>query len=234
MNQLIFFITGFLLLLLFRVLNLTTRAFVRKRQLRTGILRTLPVIELVAWVAFSFWGVFLVFGDQLYYDLIVALMAILVIFGLAWFVFRDFLAGIMLKTEKALQPGQVIKTPIAEGKVTKMGFLSMELINDAGETVNVPYSRLSNQLFIIPPKNEDSLPHQAEIVLASSQASEQTKEKAIKYLMALPWVISPAPSVQIIKTRDGRHALYLTFYTYMRTHAVVVEEKLRQFLKEEG
>ncbi len=234
MNLLIFTITGLLLLLLFRVLNRITKAFIRKRQLRSVLLRTLPVIELVAWVAFLFWGVLVLFGQHQYYDLIVVLLAVLVILGLAWFVFRDFLAGVLLKSEKALHPGQVIKTPIVEGKIKSMGFRNIELINEAGETVNIPYSRLSDQLFIIPPDNEDSLPHQAKITLEPKQATEQTKERVYKYLMAMPWVISPAPGIQIIKTNEGHHMMHVTFYTYMRTHALIVEEKIRTFLKEDA
>ena len=234
MNLLIFIITGLVILLLFRGLNRIARAFVKKRQLRSALLRVLPVVELVAWVAFSFWGVLVLFGQHQYYDLIVVLLAVLVIFGLAWFVFRDFLAGVLLKSEKALYPGQVIKTPIIEGKIKSMGFRNMELVNEAGETVNVPYSRLSNQLFIIPPDNEDSLPHQARIPLMPGQASEQTKENVYKHLMAMPWVISPAPGIQIIKSNDGQHFMLITFYTYMRTHALVVEEKVRALLKQDA
>ncbi len=233
MNLLIFILTGLLLLLLFRLLNRIAKTLIRKRQMQAGMLRTLPVLELVAWIGFSFWGVLIIFGQHLYYDLIVVLMAILVIFGLAWFVFRDFLAGALLKSEKALQPGQVIKTPLVEGKIKKMGFRSMELVNDAGETVNVPYSRLSNQLFVIPPDNENSLPHQLEIPLSPAQASEHIKEKVYQQLMSMPWVISPVPNVQITKTGDGHHLLHVTFYTYMHTHALTVEEKVRMLLSQE-
>lgn len=234
MNLLIFSIIGLLLLLLFRLLNRIAKAIIRKREIRSVLLRILPVIELVAWVAFSFWGVWVLFGQYQYYDLIVVLLAVLVIFGLAWFVFRDFLAGVLLKSEKALQPGQVIKTPIVEGKIKKMGFRHIELVNDSGETVNIPYSRISNQLFIISPDNEDSLPHLAKIPLKPKQASEQTREKVYKHLMAMPWVISPAPRIQIIKTNDGHHMMHVAFYTYMRTHALIVEEKIRDFLKKDA
>lgn len=234
MNLLIFTITGLVLWLVFRVLNRVAKVLIKKRQIQAGMLRMLPVIELIAWVAFSFWGVLVLFGQHQHYDLIVVLLAALVIFGLAWFVFRDFLAGVLLKSEKALHPGQVIKTPIVEGKIKSMGFRNMELVNEAGETVNIPYSRLSNQLFIIPPDNEDSLPHQAKIPILPQQASEQTRERVYKHLMAMPWVISPAPGIQIVKTNDGHHYMHITFYTYMRTHALMVEEKTKAFLKEDA
>lgn len=232
MNLLIFIITGLLLLILFRVLNQVAKVFIKKTQLRKGVLHTLPLTELVAWIAFSFWGVFIIFGQHHYYDLIVVVMAILVVFGLAWFVFRDFLAGVLLRSEKALHPGQVIKTPIVEGKVKKMGFRGMQLINDKGETVTVPYSRLSNQLLIIPPEKEDSLPNQAKFSLPPKMASESIREKVHTQLMALPWVISPAPEVSMEKSADGSHVLHVTYYTYTQTHAVIVEEKIRKVLEE--
>lgn len=233
MNLLIFTITGLLLLALFRVLNQGAKVFIKKTQMRKIALRILPVIELVAWITFSFWGVFVVFGQHLYYDLIVVIMATLVIFGLAWFVFRDFLAGVLLRSEKALSPGQRIITPIVEGRIKKMGFRVMQLVNKTGETVTVPYSRLSNQLFVIPPENEDSLPHQLTFALSPKMASDNTRERLFKQLIAMPWVISPAPEVRIEKTEDHTYALHVVFYTYMQTHAVIVEEKIKKLLSEE-
>ena len=232
MNLLIFVITGLLLIILFRVLNQIAKVLIKKTRLRKGALRILPLAELVAWTAFSFWGVFVIFGQHHYYDLIVVIMAILVVFGLAWFVFRDFLAGVLLRSEKALYPGQIIKTPIVEGKVRKMGFRGMQLINDKGETVTVPYSRLSNQLLIIPPEKEDSLPHQVKFSLPPKMASESIREKVYTQLVAMPWVISPAPEVSMEKSEDSSHVLHVTYYTYTQTHAVIVEEKIRKILDE--
>lgn len=228
MNVLIFTLVGVFIFFLFRLGFRLGNALIKKKIVRSGIQTSLPLIELLAWITYLFWGALILFGNHVYYDLIVVVMAILIIFGLAWFVFRDILAGVLLKTEKSLEPGQLIKTPIVEGKVKKTGTRFLELINDKGETVKVPYSRLSNELIIIPPENEDSLPHQLVLLIASENQAEKFKEQVIENLLAMPWIISPHPIVKLIKTNEGRHAIHVTFHTHNRTHAVLVEEKLRK------
>ena len=228
MNLLIFVVAGVLLFLAFRLLNLLSKAFSGKKLIQTGVKGFFPVVELVAWLAFAFWGALIFFGDHLYYDLIVGIMAVLLIVGLAWFVFRDILAGVLLKTEKSLEPGQLLKTPFVEGRIKKLGTRNLELVNQAGETVKIPYSRLSNELFILPPDDEDSLPHQLQLPIHSGQSPETVKKKIHEHLLAMPWVINPPPVVEVKKNESGGHELHLTFYTHIRTHALIVEEKLRE------
>ncbi len=230
MKLLIFVVVGILLFLAFRLLNTLGKALAGKKLIQTGVKGFLPVVELVAWVAFSFWGVLIFFGGHLYYDLIVGIMAVLLIFGLAWFVFRDILAGVLLKTEKSLQPGQLLKTPVVEGRIKKLGTRSLELINEAGETVKIPYSRLSNELFILPPEDEDSLPHQLQLPIPRGQAPDSVKKQVHERLLTMPWVINPPPVVEVKKNDSGGHSLHLTFYTHILTHALIVEEKLRELV----
>lgn len=230
MNILIFILAGTILFFLFRLGYKLSSALIKKKALRAGMQTSLPLVELLAWITYLFWGVLVFFGDHLYYDLIVVVMAVLIVFGLAWYVFRDILAGVLLKTEKSLEPGQVIKTQIVEGKIKKTGTRFLELINDKGETVKVPYSRLSNELIIIPPENEESLPHQLLMVFTPEQQPEKIKEQVISNLFAMPWIISPHPKVKLIKTNEGEHAIHVTYHTHNRTHAVMVEEKLRKLV----
>lgn len=226
MNILIFILVGVILFFLFRLGFRLSNALIKKKIIRSGIQTSLPLIELLAWITYLFWGALILFGKHVHYDLIVVVMAILIILGLAWFVFRDILAGVLLKTEKSLEHGQVIKTPIVEGKIKKTGTRFLELINDKGETIKVPYSRLSNELIIIPPENEESLPHQLLLPVASEKQAEEIKKQVISHLLALPWIISPHPVVKLIKTEEGKHAIHITFHTHNLTHAALVEEKL--------
>ncbi len=230
MNILIFTLAGVILFFLFRLGFRLSNALIKKKNIRAGVQTSLPLIELLTWITYLFWGALILFGNHVYYDLIVVVMAILIIFGLAWFVFRDILAGVLLKTEKSLEPGQVIKTPIVEGKIKKTGTRFLELINDEGETVKVPYSRLSNELIIIPPENEESLPHQLLLVVAPEKQTEKIKEQVVSHLLAMPWIISPHPMVKLIKTKEGKNAIHVTFHTHNRTHAILVEEKLRKLV----
>ncbi len=232
MNLMIFVLAGFLLFFMFQLLSRARRAFTKKKLWRRSAASLLPLAELILWVAYAFWGVHIFFGKYIYFDLVVGIMVVLVIVAIAWFVFRDLLAGVLLKAEKALEPGQTIKTPFAEGKIKHLGSRSIELINDLGELVKIPYSRLSNELFILPPDNEDSLPHHLEIVLQNDQNPDELRKRIKENLIAMPWVLLPVPDITVIKGKDGEPKLHVMFYTHIRSHAAIVEEKLKKIARQ--
>ncbi len=230
MMLLIFAVTGIMLFVLFRLLNRLSNALVKKIAYHRTWIAIIPVIELAAWFAYAFWGAHVIFFGHIYYDIIVGAMALLIIFGLAWFVFRDFLAGVLIKIEKALNVGQLIKTPFAEGHIRKLGTLSVELINDAGELVKIPYSQLSRETLILPPDDEDSLPHQLTLPLTSEQHPEKMRDMVYASLIAMPYIISPLPTVKLHRTINNNWELQVKYHTHMRNQAVAVEQKIREML----
>ncbi len=233
MNLLIFAVSGILLFLLFRMLNRVSNALIKKKFYRSGTMSLLPVIELASWVAYAFWGIYVVFYGHLYYDFIVGIMAVFIIFGLAWFVFRDFLAGVLIKIEQAIDTGKYIKTPFAEGRIIKMGTLSLEIANEAGETIKIPYSRLSKESIVIPPDEEDSLPYQIYIALHKTKSPEKIRDRVYAELIAMPWIISPEPVVNVLKNMQGEWELHIRYHTYLRSQTVTVEKKIRKLVKDD-
>lgn len=233
MNLLIFAVSGILLFLLFRLLNRVSNALIKKRFYRSGTMSLLPVIELVSWVAYAFWGIYVVFYGHLYYDFIVGIMAVFIIFGLAWFVFRDFLAGVLIKIEQAIDNGKYIKTPFAEGHIIKMGTLSLEITNEAGETVKIPYSRLNKETIVLPPDEDDSLPYQLHVALQKTKSPEKIRDRVFAELIAMPWIISPEPVVNILKTEQGDWELQVRYHTHSRNQTVTVEKKIRELVKDD-
>ncbi len=230
MNILIFAASGVLIFFAFRLLNGMGKTLLTNKAFRTVTLTFLPLAELVAWVAYTFWGAMVLFGGHIYYDLIVSIMAVLLIIGIAWFFFRDFLAGVLLKAEKALEPGKLIKTPFAEGRIKKLGLRALELVNEAGENVKIPYSKLSNEHFILPADNEDNLPNHLLVTIPENKVPTEVREMVLKNLQAMPWIVNPQPRADIVKTAGDAYALKLSFHTHLRAHAVVVEDKVRSLV----
>ena len=233
MNLLLFIAAGLLLFSLFRLLNRISWTMHARKVARKNLIRFLPLAELFLWIVYVFWGVHLFFGHYAYYDLIILVMAVLLIAGLAWYVFRDFLAGVLIKTEKAIEPGQIIKTPFVEGRIKTLGLRSMKLINNEGEVVKIPYSRLNNDLLVLPPEDADSLPHHVEIALPVSKSPEGVQQEVYELLIAMPWVVGPPPTVNVKHQGNSTYALQVTYYTPVRSQAVTVERKLRAFIEGE-
>ncbi|GEM_PF-919089 len=230
MSLLIFIVSGLLLFVFFRLLCLMSRSLPGKKSLKTGMGRILPLLELGVWVTYAFWGALVLFGNMVYYDLITGVMAVLLIFGISWFVFRDFLAGVLLRTEKSLKPGQHIKTPFASGRIQRLGGRSLMVINESGEEIRIPYSSLSNVLLSIPPEDEDSLPHHLRMELSRDIHPGQVRRAAFEHMMSLPWIIEPAPELQLTRDQGGGFVFEATFHTHSGTQAMMVEDKIREFL----
>ncbi len=233
MNLLVFILAGFLLFFLFRLLMRISRSFMQKKPLRRGGMTLFPLFELVLWIAYAFWGVSVFFGGQPYLDLVVGAMVVILLVAIAWYVFRDFLAGVLLKAEKSLECGQMIRTPYGEGRIMHLGSLSLGIMNDAGEQVRIPYARLSNEMFILPPENDDNLPHHLQLPLPKGKQPDRIQRLVKKQLVAMPWVISPEPVVKIIQSSNDQHRLHVTFYTSSASYALKVKEKVKNLLSDD-
>ncbi len=230
MNILIFILSGLLLALLFRLLRRIIMVWVPERKLRAGSKRALPAMELLAWIIYAFWGVHVLFRDHVFFDMIIGVMALFLVGALAWFVFRDFLAGVIIRAEKSLEPGQAMRTSSVSGKISKLGSLSLELINDDGEVVRIPYAKLNQDLITLPPLQDDNLPHHVELDVPPGVSSVEMQKRITSVLHTMPWIITPEPVVQVAKRDDGRVMLHVTYYTHMRSQAQFVEEKLGEAL----
>ncbi len=230
MNLLLFLVAGLLVFGLFRLLSRAARMLISRKALRNRILALLPVAELLIWIGYGFWGLSILFGGLVYYDLILWVAVVLLIVALAWFVFRDFLAGVLLKAERSLEAGRYIKAPYAEGYIRSLGARSVVLVNEKGEIMRVPYSRINKEMIVLPPENDESLPHHLKLSLPAIRDPEVYKRLVEKELMAMPWITGSSPSVDIVEETDGRYRLHLTFYTHIRSQGARVGEKIKKVL----
>ncbi len=234
MNILIFILAGLLIAIAFRVLRRISQASIVRESLRNVSKKGLPALELATWIVYAFWGVHVFFGDALFLDTIVVVMVVFLLAALGWYVFRDFLAGVLIRAEKSLEPGLVLRTPSVAGKISKLKSLAIEIVNDDGELVRIPYSRLNQDLIVLPPRQEDNLPHHLEMTLLPGHSPGEIQKRLMEALLAMPWIVSPAPEVRVEKAPGGQAVLHITYHTHLRAHAQLVEEKLAEVVASEA
>ena len=230
MNLLLFLFAGLFVFGLFRLLARAARVLIRRKTLRSMILALLPVAELLIWIGYVFWGLSILFGGLVYYDLILWVATVLLLGAFAWFVFRDFLAGVLLKAERSLETGRFIKAPFAEGYIRSLGARSLVLVNEKGEVVRIPYSRINKEMIVLPPDSDESLPHHLKLSLPAIRDPEACKRLAEKELIAMPWITGYSPSVDILEEADGTYRLHLSFYTHIRSQGALVAERIKKVL----
>lgn len=234
MNIFYFVLTGVLLFFVLQLGGRVLHALARKNAFKPAVLKLFPVVELGAWIAYAFWGARVLFGNMRYYEQIIAGMTGLFVFAIAWYVFRDYFSGIMLRSEFKLELGQIIKTPVAEGRIITLGQRFIELENERGEKTRIPYAQLSNQWVSLPSDAGKSLSHHLVVQLPGPTDPAVLKEMINQAMMGMPWVIGPPPVIKISKNKDGQTLLEVSYDLLKEEHALVVEEKIRELVGQQS
>ncbi len=193
--------------------------------------RILPMAELIVWLGFAFWAASIVFTDFALQRLIIGVMATVLIIALGWYVLRDVLNGVLFKTENALRKGQTIKSGFASGKITGIGYRTLQLETDKGEKLRVPYSRLHDAVIWQPPPIGQSHTHVLRFNINEGQQPQVVTKKVYRELVNMPWVISESePGVALVQSDEGLVSLEVKFTVLNEEHAILVGQKLEELL----
>ncbi len=232
MTALIFFLVGIGLFFLLRLISRVLGSVLRKEPMRAYFLKTFPVVEMALWVGFIFWAVDSIFQDFFYYNLLMSVMVLILLLAVSWFLFRDFFAGMVIRSENALEPGQYFKTSFVEGKILNLGIRSMELETLDGERVKVPYWRLNNQLLNLPPGQEKSYSHTLTLKMPKAGKPARLKNQILAELNNMPWIISGYPPIVSISSESEEQFLVeIRVYVMREEHLFLVEKNIRDFIR---
>jgi small-conductance mechanosensitive channel len=232
MNLLYIVILGFALFFAMQLINRLARLIPGESRWRNLLLRSLPLAEFVVWLTYAFWAATIVFSGLPYRGVVESVMALVLVVALGWYVLRDFLNGILLKSENEFRKGQSIKTSFVSGKITGIGYRTMQIENDKGEKVRVPYSRLGETIITRPPQKGQSHSHLLKFSLAANKNPVALPPEISRELLNMPWIITEdEPSVNLVHDADGQLMLEIKFSVLKEEHALLVEQKLNALLK---
>lgn len=215
---------------LFLVLRLTSRllnTMSAKQSVRRMMLRIYPLFEFLVWLGFGLWGLNLLLSDYTFYSTLVVALVIILVVIVGWYFLRDFVAGVILKTEVPFEINQQIKTATHKGTLQKAGYRSVELIDNKGEVIKIPFSQLSSSSFSVVDVNSQQ-GHEV-LLKVKSDISFDTLSSSIKQsLLLLPWVsVNREPCIKEIEHIDNSSLIAVFFHTVGDQSPSKVEHYLR-------
>ncbi len=231
MNLLYFLIAGLVLFFALRYGVRLTRALMQRFSGRDKITQWFPFAEGILWVVYVFWGSYLLFGHIKHYDVLLLILAILLFSAISWFFFRDFFAGIMIRSDYQLKHGQHIKTPLAEGFIAFLGSRFIEIENERGEKIRLPYSLLGKQWLTLPTDHGKPLSKHLTIPVSADTDITRLKTALEKKMMEMPWVVGSPPEIKVNKDTNERLVLDIRYNLLMEEHLGLVEKQLRELTK---
>lgn len=172
-----------------------------KRKIRTVFLKIFPVVQMLTWMAFAFWAFEQLFLGMLAYPILTGSLIILMVGLFGWYFLRDFISGIILKSENAFETGQQIQTDEVSGTIRKLGYRSVEIATSEGEHVKIPYSLLTSQKIIKPAETGNWAEQLIHLKIASAFSPEKIQDMLKNRILEMPWIVS-GESIKLKLTRN--------------------------------
>ena len=161
--------------------------------------------------------------------LVVVLVVVLVIL-LSWFLVRDFIAGVLLKSQQIYKVGQIIKTAQYSGRITRMGNLHLSLQTEQGESARIPYSVLTSSV-ILKQKQDFADTNFFSISVPQSLTKEEWIRKLESDILSSPWVSTKAnPVIKITDETIDSYVFSISVVTLNPEHALHLETLLKKSL----
>ncbi len=227
------FILAIAFYIFFRSIRIIFNILPLKAAIRVIIFRSLPVLEMLLWIGFSYWAVQQLFSDQVILTVIKACITVIIIIIFAWYLFRDLIAGVILKTENTFKAGQSINTPSISGIIDKIGGRTLKVINDNDESVEIPFSRIIGQEIVISSNKEKKTGHTFRFNVSSKHQPVKIKELVKRRILEIPWIISNDEiNLNLIREGADNFILEVRLHTISNDLIYKTEELLKNFIQE--
>ncbi len=227
MKLIVIALSGIGVFLGFRLLHVIGKKIVSQSRFHK-IPASMPIVELVVWVAFVFWSTAYTLSQKSYYPVLVVVLVVVLVTLLSWFLVRDFIAGVLFKSQQVYKIGQMIKTAEYSGQITRMGNLHLSLQTEQGESARIPYSVLSNRV-ILKQKQDFADTNSFTLIVPQSFSKEEWAKKLEADILSSPWVSTKAnPVIKIINETSDTFTFSVSVVTLNPEHALHLETLLKK------
>ncbi len=226
----------FIAIILFVILRLVSSYFpvlIGKRKIKKFFLQVFPVVQMFFWMAYAFWAFDQLFHRMEVYPILTGSLIVLMVSLIGWYFLRDFVSGIILKAENALETGQQIQTAEFSGTLKKLGYRTLEIANSEGECVKIPYRLLTGQK-IVKLSETGNWTEQIIMLKISSDFPPEKIQSMLKIrILEMPWIVTDS-KIKIVITRDeaGSYIAKIQLSLLSPEYAMKTEDNLQFFVRE--
>lgn len=199
-----------------------------RREQRELLGRLGPLAEVVIWLGYLVSViVWVLTGDPIIRLVALVGLATALIVA-AWSFIRDYLTGVLLRTEGTLALGDVVRVGDVEGTVRRLRARAAELDLPDGDRVVIPYRSLGDNAVVRRIARRVTVRHTFALDLPAGIGVEQARDRVRRAALLCHWV--PPRHEPKFLAREGR-TLEVTVYTLSDLRAADVEAVLREALE---
>ncbi len=229
----LYIIAGFVLFTILWLANKAIQSAVAAEKIHPAFQRVFPVAEFLLWFLYLLWALRGIFSHWHFYNILMYAVIIAIIIGIGWFIAKDFIAGIVLKSEVPFKTGQYIGFLQTSGILKNLGYRSLEIETDVGQRIKIPYSRLTGEVITCQPNPDGVKGYETIITLQKNLKNEDVYELIVKRAMLLPWTIPvKKPTVKLLDNENEPEKRYLVKYFAVNPrHAERISQHIKEYFK---
>ncbi len=214
---------------LFRILKYVVPLIFLRGDNRKILTKYLPIIEFLIWLFFIFWTIqYFFLHNQLFGIGLFALFIALSIWG-TWFVFRDYIFGLIFKNNRKIVENQSIKIGEYEGTVRKLSFRNLVLECRSGKLLQIPYTKIINEVVLLSDEAEMVSSHSFVMQVLVKKDLDDFIQTLKTQIVNLPWSsIKKIPKIYPMDSINGLITLEITVYALEKSFFFRIENYLRE------
>ena len=191
------------------------------------------VFEGLTWVFYLLASAVFFLKHNIVFSAVLFILILLLFFWYARFALRDYVAGIVFKSENRFLLHDIIEADGIKGEIRKFHYRNIELETDNGKLVLVPYSLLLGIVGSPQSVGDSVLNYSFEISISGKKSFDIVAENLKKFILTLPWAtIKNEPRIQLIIENNDYITLKITLYSFDEKYFQPMRKKIETYLKQ--
>ena len=220
---------GIIILFIFIPVRLLLPYIIRERSGAAKKREQWKLLQMLVWIFYFSWFLFLFAAIRSWFTVVVGFVLLALLFLLYKFWVSDLIAGVLFRNHYQLSEGDMLHFGNIKGKIVRTGNKFIELENQEGYSVYIPYSQLQNGIFMKSESKMLSPGFTFDLNITSDEDFEDLSQKIKITLLSLPWTSSrKEPEISLKKRKGSSKTLTISVHAIDRTFSSKIEQHLRK------
>ncbi len=223
-----FILWGIVLFVLFSLIRFGFPYLLRDKKKKYLIQKYFHLAELIVWIFFFSWFLFVFAEIKSLFVFIIFGLLLGVIYLLFRFWLIDIIAGVIFRNSNRINQGDSIQIKELSGKVIKIGTRTIEIENDEGNSVYIPYRKLASAIYSRTESVAQTSGYSFELETSLEEDIDLITENIKSSIIALPWSsIKKSPQISLKGQTDKSLIFNITIYSIDKSFSSKIENHVR-------
>ena len=187
----------------------------------------------LTWSLFILTSAFFSLKHNIIFSIFLFLVLLLILYWYSRYALRDYIAGLVFKSENRFSLNEIIEVEGQKGEIKKFYYRNIEIENENGKRILLPYSMLLGVISSPQKIRETVLNFSFEINIPAKQPFEKVADLLKIYIFSLPWaVLKNEPKIQLLNEIDNYFVVKITIFSFDETYFQPMLKRVEDYVKQ--